>query len=245
MAADERRAAILRAVRPVLLERGAAVTTRELARAAGVAEGTLFRVFDDKGSLVRAAVLAAVDPLSTVPDIEAIDRSLPLEDRLAELVRIGLARVGDSVRWMGVLHQLASLDPHEPRTAHAEQMREWSQRQEAGNVAVLAAAERLVRPDAERLRMPVGDVVELLNTVLLGAAMRQVDAARRGRESAPPDPTALVDLVLHGVLSRAPQDEHAGPAPNAPAGEGATSPSTPSSSTPSAPADTPLAARSS
>jgi len=216
MAADERRAAILRAVRPVVLERGAAVTTRELARAAGVAEGTLFRVFDDKASLVRATVLAAVDPLSTVPAIEAVDRDLPLERRLEELVRIGLARVGESIRWMGVLHQVVSMDPHDPRTAHADQMREWSRQQEAGNVAVLAAAERLVRPDAHRLRLPVGEVVELLNTVLLGAAMRQVDAARRGRGSTPPDARALVDLVLHGALSRAPDDDGLPPAPSAP-----------------------------
>ena len=59
---DERRAAILLAVRPVILARGAAVTSRELAEAAGVAEGTLFRVFTDKVTLVREAVLAAVDP---------------------------------------------------------------------------------------------------------------------------------------------------------------------------------------
>ncbi|MBN9326134.1 MAG: TetR family transcriptional regulator, partial [Cellulomonas sp.] len=45
MPPDERRRAILRAVLPVVRERGADVTTRELAEAAGVAEGTLFRVF--------------------------------------------------------------------------------------------------------------------------------------------------------------------------------------------------------
>ena len=73
---DERRAAILLAVRPVILARGAAVTSRELAEAAGVAEGTLFRVFTDKVTLVREAVLAAVDPADAIPEIHG-DRPDP------------------------------------------------------------------------------------------------------------------------------------------------------------------------
>jgi AcrR family transcriptional regulator len=47
---------------PLLLERGDAVTTREIARAAGVAEGTIFNVFADKDELLREAVSAAIDP---------------------------------------------------------------------------------------------------------------------------------------------------------------------------------------
>src|SRR3954447_14721236 len=90
---DERRAAILLAVRPVLLERGAGVTSRELAEAAGVAEGTLFRVFTDKATLVREAVLAAVDPADSVPELAAIDRGLPLRQRVTAVLAQGLSRV--------------------------------------------------------------------------------------------------------------------------------------------------------
>ena len=53
---DERRAAILTAVLPVVLDKGMSASTRELAQAAGVAEGTLFRVFDSKDDLILAAV---------------------------------------------------------------------------------------------------------------------------------------------------------------------------------------------
>src|SRR4051812_50052979 len=102
---DERRAAILLAIQPVLLERGAAVTSRELAEAAGVAEGTLFRVFTDKVTLVREAVLAAVDPADRVPDIDAIDRSLPLADKLQLLMTRGVEHVGEAMRGMGLLHE--------------------------------------------------------------------------------------------------------------------------------------------
>ena len=45
---DDRREAILEAIIPLLQERGRNVTSRELAEAAEVAEGTLFRAFGDK-----------------------------------------------------------------------------------------------------------------------------------------------------------------------------------------------------
>lgn len=50
---DDRRAQILAAVLPVVLERGMAVTSKELADAAGVAEGTIFKAFGDKETLLR------------------------------------------------------------------------------------------------------------------------------------------------------------------------------------------------
>ena len=55
MSPDERRKAIVTALVPLLVERGGEVTTREIAQAAGIAEGTIFRVFPDKKSLLLAA----------------------------------------------------------------------------------------------------------------------------------------------------------------------------------------------
>ena len=59
---DERRAALVDATVPLLLEHGRAVTTRQIAEAAGIAEGTIFRVFATKEELVDAALDAAFDP---------------------------------------------------------------------------------------------------------------------------------------------------------------------------------------
>lgn len=62
MSPDERRRAIVEAVIPLLVEHGASVTTRQIAQAAGIAEGTIFRVFPDKAALLLAAAEATMDP---------------------------------------------------------------------------------------------------------------------------------------------------------------------------------------
>ena len=85
---DERRAAIVAATLPLLLERGANVSTRQIAEAAGVAEGTIFGVFPDKDAVVQAVLQAALDPEPTERELAAIDRSLPFEDQLVDAVRI-------------------------------------------------------------------------------------------------------------------------------------------------------------
>ena len=56
MAPEDRRAALIAATVPLLHEHGLDVSTRKIAEAAGVAEGTIFGVFPDKHSLVVAAL---------------------------------------------------------------------------------------------------------------------------------------------------------------------------------------------
>jgi len=82
MEPDERRAAIVDATLPLLVEHGAAVTTGQIATAAGVAEGTVFRAFVDKHELLWACLDAAVDPAQPVAALAEIPRNLPLSERL-------------------------------------------------------------------------------------------------------------------------------------------------------------------
>ncbi len=85
---EERRSAIVAAALPLFLEQGTAITTREIATAAGIAEGTIFRVFSDKTALLDAVIAAALDPSPTEAAIQQIDASLSFEDRLVAAVEI-------------------------------------------------------------------------------------------------------------------------------------------------------------
>src|SRR5438132_6193941 len=93
--ADERRCAIVDATLPLLLERGEGVTTRQIAEAAGIAEGTIFRVFDDKDAVIAAVVEAALDTDALERDLAAIDPELAFEDALMAAVRLLQQRVVD------------------------------------------------------------------------------------------------------------------------------------------------------
>ena len=92
---SERRAEIVAATLPLLLAHGAAVTTRQIAEAAGIAEGTIFRVFPDKESLIDAVVEWAFDNDSVDTALAAIDTNLPLEPRLVAAVEILRRRFAD------------------------------------------------------------------------------------------------------------------------------------------------------
>ena len=189
-------------MRPVILARGAAVTSRELAEAAGVAEGTLFRVFTDKVTLVREAVLAAVDPADAIPEIEAIDRTLPLRDKLLLLMTQAQAHVGESMRWMSLLHEVGRLEPAGPTGEQREAaMRQWGRRQQAGTAAVTVA----VRGAAGPRRAPAAAAPRRRHRALQHRAPGRHHPDRRRVSPraghGPPGPEQLVDLILHGVLA--------------------------------------------
>jgi AcrR family transcriptional regulator len=111
---DERRAAIASATLPLLLERGLAVTTRQIAEAAGIAEGTIFRAFPDKDAVVQAAVDLAFDPSTSERALAAIDPDLPFEDQLARAVAIGQHRLATIWRLVTIVGQERNGPPPRP-----------------------------------------------------------------------------------------------------------------------------------
>lgn len=246
MSPEDRQAAIVEAVLPLVAERGHDVTSRELARAAGVAEGTLFRAFGDKTALVGAVAVEGIEragrPEETLAELTAIDPGLPLERRLERVIELGRHRVAEIMRWMTVLRRMA---PHHgppgpttgtttgttPGTAPAppadteQHARVGAQRrafvdqltrQRAASAEGIAA---VLAPDAHRLRVPVGVAVSLVEAAIAGAHLRL-------EQVQPVVPAAvLADALVNGLAGPAPST----PAPSTPA------PSTPAPSTPKKP----------
>lgn len=60
MSTDERRKALVDATLPLLREHGTDISTRQIAEAAGIAEGTIFRAYDSKDDLIAACLTEAV-----------------------------------------------------------------------------------------------------------------------------------------------------------------------------------------
>lgn len=213
---DERRTAILAAVQDVILERGTAVTTRDLAAAAGVAEGTLFRVFEDKTTLLREAVLAAIDPSLALVPMRSIDLDAPLEQRIVEVMRISQARVERTVAWMSLLHQLGQPDAGD---AHHGPHAAFQDRRRTVGSAIRAELIHLLTPDEARLRLPLQEAADLLATILVGSAVRTVESARSGGDGGDvPAPQDVAAMFLSGVV-----DPGASPEPHDLVPEGPTS----------------------
>jgi AcrR family transcriptional regulator len=95
---DERRSMIVSATLPLLLEHGDRVTSRQIAEAAGIAEGTIFRVFADKDEIIAAVVESALDPEPLEAALSDIPSGLDFEAALAAAVVIMQQRVIDMWR---------------------------------------------------------------------------------------------------------------------------------------------------
>lgn len=88
---------------PLLIERGESVTTRELAQAAEVSEGTIFKVFADKDELLAAALEAAVDPEPFERAVAELDPADGFEPLLVAATRLLQHRIVDVWRLVSVL----------------------------------------------------------------------------------------------------------------------------------------------
>lgn len=182
--AHERRRRIVDATLPLLYEFGTALTTRQIAEAAGIAEGTIFRAFPDKDSVIDAAIEAAFDPSPFEAALDAIDRSAPLHVRLeraVELLQRRVERLGELMTATG-----RSGPYNDP------------QRRPPTSVAAL---ERVIAPDAQLLSVEPAEAARLLRGLTFAATHPAF--ATEGPES----PDRIVALLLDGL--RAPDHDEA------------------------------------
>lgn len=179
----ERRASLIAATRQLILDHGPEVTTRQVAEAAKVAEGTLFRVFPTRRDLIAATI---ADHLSSerLADIFA---ATPTTTTVDETTEVCLSTAADYVTTFGRFiprpHQAGDQDEIRFRI-----MELWEAR-----VCDIAnwMRDRLA-PHETQLTIPVKDFAHLVITLAMGYA--------HGRS---PDttltPAALARLALDGA----------------------------------------------
>jgi AcrR family transcriptional regulator len=170
---QERRAAIIAAVLPLLIELGASVTTRQIANAAGVSEGTIFNVFADKDELLAAALDVAIDQAPFEAAVSEIDSSAPFEQRLVMATELIQRRIVD------IWKLVSQIGPHHHPADHKP-------------LPDSQALTALLAAEPGRLRIDPADAARLLRALALSLTHPMMTAEPRTAGN-------IVDLFLRGV----------------------------------------------
>ncbi|HWH26580.1 MAG TPA: TetR/AcrR family transcriptional regulator [Pseudolysinimonas sp.] len=156
MTPDDRREALVTAVMPLIQQFGRDISTRQIAEAAEVAEGTIFRVFPDKDSLIDAVVDKMLDQEHLNRALRGIDPTLPLEQKLHSILFHLRSRFTE------VFHLMAALGMHgPPKRPRREEWRE-----------IIAD---LLRPDEDRLSVSADQVAVYLRMIAFSASIPAVN----------------------------------------------------------------------
>jgi AcrR family transcriptional regulator len=177
---------LIRATLPLLMEHGPKVTTRMIAEAAGVAEGTIFRVFPDKDSLIRTAMAEVLDPEPTLAELRAVDMGLPLRIRTLQVT--GIMRV----RLIRVFTLMLAFRTHTP----GGQFENHRQAAKGANDLVLAEVVRILEPDADQLRWPVIEVARVLRLLVFSGSHPLITDGDLLRAD------EITEVILDGLLER-------------------------------------------
>lgn len=190
LAPDERREAIVDAVLPLLLTHPGELTTRQIAEAAGIAEGTIFRAFEDKRAVLLAAAERAVSPPGWRTEMEEQLAALPdLASKVrATIVRMR-ARMRESMLVLGALRSTLAAEPlgagHSPPGPPAFLVEAGRQNLDAITVLVFG-------PHRDELRVSPEVAARTLRSLVMGGVHPgAVDGDLSAEE--------LVAILLYGI----------------------------------------------
>ena len=178
MGLEARQDMIIGVVIPLILEHGKDLTTKQIAEACGIAEGTIFRAFGDKDTLINKAVERYLDPLALRTNLGSIDPDMPLDDKLSAVM--GLLRD----RFSGVIRMMSVLGRQGPPPRR--------EGQDPGEFATIVG--HLLAPHAAELRIAPDQVAQFARVLAFASAIPSFG------DSIPFTADEILDLFKHGVV---------------------------------------------
>ncbi|GAA1968807.1 TetR/AcrR family transcriptional regulator [Amycolatopsis minnesotensis] len=178
---------IVTAVLPLVAEHGAAVTTSQIARAAGIGEGTIFRAFKDKEELIDECIAEALRPDGVLDVLADIPLDQPLDRKLVEAagaMSAHLDRIGAVLGAVAVGKRM-----HRKLPEGDDLEKSVDARQRSFTLMNEAIAE-LFDPEQERLRAPAEELAALFVALMF----------TRTRAGGLSDVDKMVDVFLHGAV---------------------------------------------
>jgi AcrR family transcriptional regulator len=176
LAPDERRAAIIDAVIPLIREHGRSITTRQIADAAGLAEGTIFRAFGDKDSIIQAAIDRFMDPEPLRAQLRGIDPDEPTEEKVRQVIQLLRDRLTGFIGFMSAI----GMQGPPPGNRHDPDV-QW-----------LEIMSKLFRED--EVTVPIPSLAFYLRMLAFGSSIPVLNEPHHFTTD------ELVEFVLHGVL---------------------------------------------
>lgn len=172
-------------------ERHELPNTRDIAKAAGIAEGTMFRAFETKDALTDAVVGAIACPVPLRTAIGGIDPTLPLRERTLAATQLLMER------FAGLLEVLQPLGVNGPPAHHRHPgCPDPEAKIPSAHPGERTALESLFACDADHLRLGPEEFAHVLRLLAFGNASRQIGRAQLLSAA------EVTDLLLDGAARR-------------------------------------------